>query len=87
MPADEMRSSAEQVNTTYKHNYPRQQIPEIEGSSVRTGVSSTVNRVSVGFKEGKLVYDVRSVPEYSAKEVDSACDADKTQCYRQPLDL
>lgn len=43
--------------------------------------------VSVGFEGGKLAYDARSVPEYSAEEVDSTSDADKTQCYRQPLYL
>jgi len=43
--------------------------------------------VSVGFKGGKLAYDVRCLPDYSVDEVDSAGDTDKAQRGRQPLYL
>ncbi len=79
-----MRSSAEEINTTYKHNYPRQQALVIEGG---ISVGDLIVSVSVGFKEGKLAYDVSCLPEYSVEEVDSAGNTDKTQCYRQPLYL
>ena len=86
MPADEMRSTAEKINTAYKHNYPRQQTSVIEWGE---GVDDLIVRVSgsVGFKDGKLAYYVRCSPEYSAKEVDSSGDTYKAKCYRQPLYL
>lgn len=40
-----------------------------------------------GFESGKLAYNVSRLPKYVAEEVDSAGDADKTQCYGQPLYL
>jgi len=79
-----MRSSAEEINTTYKHNYPGQQALVIEGG---ISVDDLIVSGSVGFKEGKLAYDVRGLPKYSADEVDSSGNTDKTQCYRQPLYL
>ena len=73
LPADKMRSSAEQINTTYKHNYPGRQALVIEG-----GISVD------GLKGGKLTYDLRGLPEYGVEEIDSTGDTDKAQCYRQP---
>ena len=79
-----MRSSAEEINTTYKHNYPGQQASVIEGG-IR--VDGLVVSVSVGFKGGKLAYDGRGLPEYGVEEIDSTGDTDKAQRYRQPLYL
>lgn len=84
LPADKMRSSAEQINTTYKHNYPGQQALVIEGG-IR--IDGPIVSGSVGFKGGKLAYDARGLPEYGVEEIDSTGDTDKAQCYGQPLYL
>jgi len=84
LPADEMRGSTDQINTTYKHNYPGQQALVIEGG---ISVGDLIVSVSVGFKGGKLAYDARGLPEYCVEEIDSTGDTDKAQCYRQPLYL
>lgn len=77
-----MRSPAEEINTAYKHNYPRQQALVIE-----RGISKDGAGIFLGFEGGKLAYDIRGVPEDGVEEVDSAGDTDKTQRYRQPLYL
>jgi len=79
-----MWSSAEQINTTYKHNYPRQQASVIKGGII---VDDLMVSESVGFKGGKLAYDVCGLPEYGVEEIDSTGDTDKAQRYRQPLYL
>ena len=79
LPADEMRGPTEEINTTYKLNYPWQQTLVIEW-----GINVDV---VLGFEGGKLAYDVRGLPEDGAEEVESAGDADKAQRYRQPLYL
>ena len=57
MPADEVGCPTEEINTTYKHNYPRQQALVIEKWEAG-GVS-----IFLGLEESGLTYCVIGLPE------------------------
>ena len=89
MPANKVRGTTEEINTTNKRNYPGQHALVIERGIVRVSVSSAANSISVSIslKIGKLAYGVSCLPEDGEEEVESASDADKSQHYGQPLKL